>query len=850
MFKRIHYDQFRNKIHLWETEDGKYSHKEFDFELTYYVRDNSGKSEIKDIYGHSVIKRKAKNLQEIKNVKETKVKCCETDIPVETKFLQEYYFGKDLKVDMSNINICTIDIEVTAPEFPKPEIAKYPIDLVTMHFSQSGRIVTLGLNEYTGNNPLVKEYHWIPDEKLLLEKMIDIFRKEKVDIITGWNVLTFDCLYIVNRCNNLNIEKNFSPLNKYSIKKKKNKNNQMIDVVKFEGLSILDYMDLYKKFTYEARESYSLQNIGMIEIDEGKKDYEGQINDLSQRNWNEYVEYNIQDVLIVVKFENGNPEAKNKKKRAGLKFIELTVNICYQALIPFESVFSQMAVLTGYILKFLHEENMVLPDKERQSKDKLPGAYVYACPGLYKYLTSYDVESEYPMMILEYNIGPDTLVIDPSEEEKKLCYSTPLSEYKTWHLETGETIHVGGIYYRKDKESVLKKIVSKIFNERKMFKKKMFEARDSGNKDLEKYYKSQQLIRKILINSMYGVLGNQHFHLYNNNCAMTITLSGQELIKYLSETINDYFMNYFYQNTKYFPIEDENNKLKNNVVKLTDTDSCYLCFEELFEKLNLKFESDLDYVKWMNEFDKDVIKPFLNDILNIYASRYGIPQLINFKREKIITGMIILAKKKYVTQIKDKEGEIFDDLLTDVTGIEIIKTSTPKFCRDALLELVKKMFVINDKEIITNEIMKIKKMFKDQNITDISFPRGVSEYTEYAKDTEYYLKRGLTYPSGCPYHVRASMNYNYTITKYNMKLLPISNGSKIRFIYLKPNNFLKQDIIAWIGEYPKEFNELFNVDYDLQFEKSFLTIIQRFYEVMGWGEINLQNSKMKKFIIK
>ena len=181
---------------------------------------------------------------------------------------------------------------------------------------------------------------------------------------------------------------------------------------------------------------------------------------------------------------------------------------------------------------------------------------------VYISICSYDVESEYPMMILEYNIGPDTLVIDPSEEEKKLCYSTPLSEYKTWHLETGETIHVGGIYYRKDKESVLKKIVSKIFNERKMFKKKMFEARDSGNKDLEKYYKSQQLIRKILINSMYGVLGNQHFHLYNNNCAMTITLSGQELIKYLSETINDYFMNYFYLNTKYFPIEDENNKLK------------------------------------------------------------------------------------------------------------------------------------------------------------------------------------------------------------------------------------------------------------------------------------------------
>lgn len=294
-------------------------------------------------------------------------------------------------------------------------------------------------------------------------------------------------------------------------------------------------------------------------------------------------------------------------------------------------------------------------------------------------------------------------------------------------------------------------------------------------------------------------------------------------------------------------VEENHNFFANNILVHNST---YLCFEELFEKLNLKFESDLDFVNWMNEFDKDVIKPFLNDVLNLYASQYDIPQLINFKREKIITGMLILAKKKYVTQIKDKEGEIFDDLFTDVTGIEIIKTSTPKFCRDTLLELTKKLFIETDKEIITKEIKKIKKEFKNQEITKIASPRGVSNYTKYGKDVEYYLKNGLSYPSGCPMHVRASINYNYTIAKYDMKLLPISNGSKIKYIFVNPNNFLKQDVIGWIGEFPKQFHDLFQIDYDLQFEKSFLAIIQRFYEVLNWGQINLKNSKMKNFIIK
>jgi DNA polymerase elongation subunit (family B) len=844
MFKKLNYNYFSNKIDLWESVNGRAVHREIYPELKYYIHDKTNKSEIKDIYGNSVIQKIANSSQEMKRYKDTGTKTCDTDISIETKFLQSYYFDKEMVVDMNNINICTFDIEYdTSKGYCKVHEAIHPINLITLHFSESGRIVTLGLKEYTGNDDIVKEYHYIHSERMLLEKTIEIVRKEKPDILTGWNVELFDCLYFQKRCEHHEIDKNFSPLNKFRYKTKM-ENNEEVTYIKYDGLSVIDYLPLYKKFTYDPRENFTLQNIGMIELGEGKIDYSGTLNDLAETDWNGFVEYNVQDVLLVVKFENGNPQGKDPKKRSGLKLIELAVTICYEALIPFDNIFSQMAVLTGYILKFLHQEGMVLPDKEHSHKDKLPGAYVHAVKGMFKNVVSFDFESLYPTLIRQFNIGPDTLVKDPSDDEKKNCYSTPLSKYKNWILPDGTTLNCGGIYFRKDKISVLNKIVTKIFKERKLFKNKMFEARDSGDRSLENYYKRQQLIRKILINSMYGVLGNKHFHLFNLDCARAITLSGQDIIKFISNSSNDYFKNYYLEN-----FDVENKILKNDPLCLLDTDSAYFSFDELIKKLNLNFTDDNEFLNWMNTFEKSFIKDFFTNMLNIYAEQFGVPNIMNFKREKIITDMIILAKKKYVTRVKDKEGEIYDNPKIEVTGIEIIKTSTPKFCRNTLLEMVNVLFDSKDREVVLKEISKIKKKFISESVTNIAFPRGISDYSKYAKDVDYYLNNGLEYPLRCPIQVRAAMNYNYTIKKHNLKLLPISNGSKIKFIYIKDNNYLKQDIIAFINEWPKEFDEFFKINYEMQFYKSFVRIIERFFDVLKWGNVNLKVSKMKSFII-
>jgi DNA polymerase elongation subunit (family B) len=639
----------------------------------------------------------------------------------------------------------------------------------------------------------------------------------------------------------LNIDKSFSPYN--IVNQKKGECEYIIG-----GIAILDYMQLFKKFTYVNKESYSLNYIANDVLGEGKLEYEGQINDLWKRDWNKFVEYNVNDVVLVDKIDSD----PNK----GMRLIELVVNIAYQSLIPFEKVFSPVAIHTGYILRYLKERNLVMPDRQGgQADEELPGAYVFSKAGFFKNVISYDVESMYPHMILTYNISPETLVLNPINIDN--LYKTP----------------VEGIYYRKDIEGVLSQVTRKIFAERKQLilkmeicdmilnkydndkicktlnkDKKIVEdltkeiEQENGNK---KYYDAQQQVRKILLNSLYGIMAQKYFTFYNINNAKVITLGGQSLIKYLSDSVNDYFKNYFYKNKKYFKVIDENNKIKDDVVILIDTDSIFLTLHEVFDKLNLKFNDNNEFLEYTNKFSKDFIEPFFEKILKIYADRYGTKQLINFKREKIASKILITTKKRYAVEVLKNKNIIYDTPKLVIKGIEIIRTDTPKFCRDKLLYLLKEIFRTEDKKYIISEMKKIKKEFKNCDIDKIASPTGVSDYDKY----DIKNKNGtIQYPNHCPIHNRASLVYNYTIKKYNLNLMPISNGTKLKYIYCYEENELHTYVIGFIGNWPKEFNDKFKINYELQWDKSFQSIIQMFFDVLKWGEINLTNDKLSMFM--
>lgn len=448
-------------------------------------------------------------------------------------------------------------------------------------------------------------------------------------------------------------------------------------------------------------------------------------------------------------------------------------------------------------------------------------------------------------------------------------YKTPLSKEH-------------GIYYRKDKIGVLNEIVSKIFNERKHLKSKGKVAKglEKGNSvedianstgiplDLVKsmkeevqeegltssYYDTHQMIRKILINSIYGVLANRFFAFYNVNNAKAITLGGQDLIKYLSNCTNQYFKNHWHKTYhKFFPeyADREVSPIKDDVVILVDTDSNYICFDEVIKGLGIVFKDDEEYRQWAIKFDKVFFEPFLDKILNIYADKWGVEQVINFKREKIITQKFTLAKKKYADEVIDNEGEVYAEPKVKITGIEIVRTDTPQFCRTRIQSVIDKIFKTKaaDKQAILESMRKIHDEFLKADVSEIAIPKGVTEYTKYARPVDEYLKNGLKYPPHCPIHVRASINYNYILAKHKLPLQPIFNGTKLRFVHVAPqSNDLNQDVIGFVGQWPKEFNEMFTIDYERQWQRAFQNIIQRFFDVLDWSVINLEQNTLMQMM--
>lgn len=390
------------------------------------------------------------------------------------------------------------------------------------------------------------------------------------------------------------------------------------------------------------------------------------------------------------------------------------------------------------------------------------------------------------------------------------------------------------IYYDGTKKGILPIVVKKIFDERKRFKSLAKTCKKNGDKKGFALNDRLQYTRKILANSLYGVIAAPHFCLYNVKNAMAITLAGQDLIQFLSSSAVNYLTKVGYKGVK----------LKKDPLILVDTDSAHYCMNELFQ--STKKDGEL-YLDWAKKIEIDLFEPLWKKLLNIHSEKYNCGNVMNFRRENISSKYMILAKKKYAVEILDKEGETFTEPKLKITGIEIVRKDCPSFCRERILKTVKTIFRTSDEKITIELLKEIKEEFKTANVTDISMPKGISDYEKYAKSDEYYEKNGLSYPHSCPIHVRAAINYNYINKKYQWSGLPIFNGTKLKYIHINPNNEIHQDIFGFVGNIPKGFDKIFKVDYEKQFERTFQNIVQRFFDVLGWGEINL-SSNLSDFI--
>jgi len=731
------------------------------------------------------------------------------------QYISEKYPEDEIKFDISKIKLVTIDIEVASEKgFPDVESCVEEILAITIQDYTTKEIITWGAKPFINKQSNVT-YHHCPTEYELLSSFINYWMYNVPDVVTGWNIQLYDVPYICKRLNRVLGEKlmkrfsNWGLVTEGSVEMMGRKHTTF-DV---GGLTQLDYLDLYKKFTYKAQESYRLDYIAQVELGQQKLDHSefDTFKDFYTQGWQKFIEYNIVDVELVDRLEDK------------MKLIELALTMAYDAKVNYADVFYQVRMWDNIIYNYLKKRDIVIPPKKRENKsEKYAGAYVKEpVPGVYDWVVSFDLNSLYPHLIMQYNISPETLL---EEKHPTVTVNKILDKEISFEMYKDNAVCANGAMYRKDIKGMLPELMEKMYGDRVIFKKKMLAAKQqyqiTPTKELEKEIarcNNIQMAKKISLNSAYGAIGNQYFRYYKLANAEAITLSGQVSIRWIESKVNKHI-------NKALRTKDV------DYVIASDTDSIYLNMGPLVdsvfkgrEKTNEKVVSFLDKVCKV-EFEKYIQSSY--EELAEYVNAYE--QKMQMKRENIADRGIWTAKKRYILNVWDSEGVRYSEPKLKIMGIEAVKSSTPAPCRKMIKDALKLMMTGTEDEVI-NFIESSRSKFKKLSPEEISFPRSVSDVVKYQSSSSIYSK-------GTPIHVRGALLFNHYIkqNKLTNKYSLIQNGEKIKFCYLKKPNSIYENVISFIQEFPKELNLQQYVDYDLQFEKSFVEPLKTILDSIGW----------------
>ena len=731
------------------------------------------------------------------------------------QYISEKYPEDEIKFDISKIKLVTIDIEVASEQgFPDVESCVEEILAITIQDYTTKEIITWGVKPFINKQSNVT-YHHCPSEYKLLSSFINYWMYNVPDVVTGWNIQLYDVPYICKRLNRVLGEKlmkrfsNWGLVTEGSVEMMGRKHTTF-DV---GGLTQLDYLDLYKKFTYKAQESYRLDYIAQVELGQQKLDHSefDTFKDFYTQGWQKFIEYNIVDVELVDRLEDK------------MKLIELALTMAYDAKVNYADVFYQVRMWDNIIYNYLKKRDIVIPPKKRENKsEKYAGAYVKEpVPGVYDWVVSFDLNSLYPHLIMQYNISPETLL---EEKHPTVTVNKILDQEISFEMYKDNAVCANGAMYRKDIKGMLPELMEKMYGDRVIFKKKMLAAKQqyqiTPTKELEKEIarcNNIQMAKKISLNSAYGAIGNQYFRYYKLANAEAITLSGQVSIRWIESKVNKHI-------NKALRTKDV------DYVIASDTDSIYLNMGPLVdsvfkgrEKTNEKVVSFLDKVCKV-EFEKYIQSSY--EELAEYVNAYE--QKMQMKRENIADRGIWTAKKRYILNVWDSEGVRYSEPKLKIMGIEAVKSSTPAPCRKMIKDALKLMMTGTEDEVI-DFIESSRSKFKKLSPEEISFPRSVSDVVKYQSSSSIYAK-------GTPIHVRGALLFNHYIkqNKLTNKYSLIQNGEKIKFCYLKKPNSIYENVISFIQEFPKELNLQQYVDYDLQFEKSFLEPLKTILDSIGW----------------
>jgi len=731
------------------------------------------------------------------------------------QYISDKYPQDEVKFDISKIRLYTMDIETKSENgFPDVESADQEMLLISMQNYNTKEIITWGQGPFKlkQGNHYYKQFN---NEFDLLNDFISWWMKNTPDIVTGWNIQMFDIPYLAKRLYRVlgdKVARRLSPWGLCSPKELYIKGRRHI-VYDIGGITQLDYLDLYKKFTYTNRESYRLDYIAQVELGQKKLDHSeyDTFKDFYTNGWQKFVEYNIIDVELVDRLEDK------------MKLIELALTMAYDAKVNYNDVFYQVRMWDNIIYNYLKKRNIVIPPKLSEQKDeKYAGAYVKEPkPGKYDWVVSFDLNSLYPHLIMQYNISPETL---RDERHPTVSVKDILEKNLTFEMHKDNAVCANGAMYRKDKRGFLPELMEKMYNERVIFKKRMLEAKQEYEKNPTDNLVKEiarcnniQMAKKISLNSAYGAIGNQYFRYYQLANAEAITLSGQVSIRWIENKMND-FLN------KILKTEGK------DYVIASDTDSIYLHLGPLVDVIYKDKEKDSEsIVSFIDTICEKTLEPFIDQSykeLAEYVNAYD--QKMFMKRENIADRGIWTAKKRYILNVWNSEGVQYHEPKLKMMGIEAVKSSTPAPCREMIKDALKLMMNGTEDDVI-QFIENSRKEFRRLPPEEIAFPRSVSDVNKYKSSNMIYIK-------GTPIHVRGALLFNYYIKKHNLtnKYSLIGNGEKIKFCYLKKPNKLHENVISFIQDFPKELGIDKYVDHDLQFDKSFLEPLRIILDSIGW----------------
>ena len=721
-------------------------------------------------------------------------------------------YPNQINWDLDQMLMYTIDIEVECENgFPKPEDAAEPMLSITIKNHQTKLIVVWGIGEFITDRKDVT-YIQCESEVHLLQEFLAFWENNTPDIVTGWNTEFFDIPYLVNRIRNVFDEEEIKRLSPWGnvFSRDVYKMGRTHQTYTLDGISALDYFDLYRKFTYVNQERYTLDHIAFVELGERKdgNPYET-FREWYTKDYQSFIEYNIQDVEIVDKLEDK------------MKLIELALTMAYDAKVNFTDVLGTVRYWDILIYNYLRERNIVIPQKSDNKKvEKFEGAYVKDPQvGMHKWIMSFDLNSLYPHLIMQYNISPETLVNGHIEPVKGMVDEILKGKI---NKDTEHCMTPNGALFRKDKRGFLPELMEGMYNDRVKYKRRMLDAQqeyeNTGEKSLLKdiaRYNNIQMAKKISLNSAYGAIGNNWFRYFDLLVATAITTSGQLSIRWIEKSLNIYLNNIL--GTK-----------NEDWVIASDTDSVYISFDKLVSSVFKEGADTNDIITFLDKVAKEKLEPFINrsyqalaEVTNAYE------QKMEMGREAIADKGVWTAKKRYILNLYDMEGVRYKEPKLKIMGLEAVKSSTPAPCREKLKEAIK-LIMNGDEDMLNTFIQDFREEFMSLPAEDIAYPRSCNGLKKFRGTDRLFAL-------GAPKHVKGAILYNHLVDENNLgnKYVSIQEGDKVKFVNLRQNIY-QASAFSFMTKIPPELEILPMVDYTSQYEDSFLAPLRVITDKMNW----------------